>query len=225
MMATSRPRSCEHSRTRRARSMCSSARPCEKLRRTTSTPGGEHPARAPRANCRRGRAWRRSWWCVAKAFQSRWTQCVERDMLRQIGGRRRGGAAQAAATEGRRGVRATPRAARKKAAPAGHGLAGAGAPPAPRRRVSPGAGLQHRHGRQRLALEELEERAARGRDVGDAVGDAELVDRRERVAAAGDRERARTRRSRRRAPWCRRRTRRTRTRRPDRSRRWCRPWR
>ena len=54
--------------------------------------------------------------------------------------------------------------------------------------------------RQRLALEEFEEGAAAGRDVADPVGDAVLGDRRERVAAAGDRERAATRRSPRRAP-------------------------
>ena len=51
-----------------------------------------------------------------------------------------------------------------------------------------GARLEHRDGRQRLAFEELEERAAAGGDVADPVGDAELGDRRERVAAAGDRE-------------------------------------
>ena len=38
MIATSRPRRLAHSRTSRARSTWSSARPCEKLRRTTSTP-------------------------------------------------------------------------------------------------------------------------------------------------------------------------------------------
>ena len=52
----------------------------------------------------------------------------------------------------------------------------------------PAPRFQHRHRRQRLALEELEERAAAGRDVADAVGDAELVDGRDRVAAARDRE-------------------------------------
>src|SRR5581483_6225407 len=51
------------------------------------------------------------------------------------------------------------------------------------------AALQHRHCRQLLALEELEERAAARGDVADALGDAELVDRGERVAAAGERER------------------------------------
>src|SRR5690606_7430485 len=43
---------------------------------------------------------------------------------------------------------------------------------------------------QRLALEKLEESAAARRDVGDAVRDAELLDRGERVAAACDRKRA-----------------------------------
>ena len=52
--------------------------------------------------------------------------------------------------------------------------------------------------------------------------DAVLVDRRERVAAAGDRERRAARRSPARALACLRRTGRTRTRRPGRSRRWCR---
>ena len=60
----------------------------------------------------------------------------------------------------------------------------------PRRRASSQA-LRDR--RQRLALEEFEERAAAGRDVADPVGDAELGDRGERVAAAGDRERVRCR--------------------------------
>ena len=46
--------------------------------------------------------------------------------------------------------------------------------------------------RQRLAFQEFEECAAAGRDVADLVGDAVLGDRRERVAAAGDRERRRT---------------------------------
>src|SRR5690606_9058516 len=50
--------------------------------------------------------------------------------------------------------------------------------------------LEHRDGRQALAFEELEERAAAGRDVGDVVRDPELLDRGQRVAAAGDRERA-----------------------------------
>src|SRR3989440_8883951 len=49
------------------------------------------------------------------------------------------------------------------------------------------ARFERRHGGQRLALEEFEERAASGRDVIDVVGDAELVDRRDRIAAAGDR--------------------------------------
>ena len=46
-----------------------------------------------------------------------------------------------------------------------------------------------------LPFEELEERAAPGRDVADPVGEAELGDRGDRVAAAGDRERVATRRS------------------------------
>src|SRR6478752_3310266 len=48
--------------------------------------------------------------------------------------------------------------------------------------------LQRRDGGQLLALEELEKRAATGRNVRDVVADAELLDGRERVAAAGDRE-------------------------------------
>jgi hypothetical protein len=48
--------------------------------------------------------------------------------------------------------------------------------------------LQRRDGGQLLALEKLEKRAATGRDVRDVVADAELLDGRERVAAAGDRE-------------------------------------
>ena len=46
---------------------------------------------------------------------------------------------------------------------------------------------QRRDARQRPAAEELERRAAAGRDVRDAVGDAGLLDRRDRVAAADDR--------------------------------------
>src|SRR5204863_3816840 len=49
--------------------------------------------------------------------------------------------------------------------------------------------LERRDRRQPLALEELEERAAAGRDIGDPVADLELLDRRGRVAAARDRER------------------------------------
>ena len=86
-----------------------------------------------------------------------------------------------------------------------------------------GARFEHRHGGQRLAFEEFEERAAAGRDVADAVGEAELGDRRERVAAARDRERVARRRSPPRSPSCRPRMPRTRTRRPGRSRRSCRP--
>ena len=59
-----------------------------------------------------------------------------------------------------------------------------------RRQRQPGRSLlQRRDGRQLLAFEELEERTAAGRDVRDAVADAELLDGRERVAAARDRER------------------------------------
>src|SRR5690606_33550222 len=43
---------------------------------------------------------------------------------------------------------------------------------------------------QALAFEELEKRAAAGRDIRDVRADPELLDRGERVAAAGDRERA-----------------------------------
>src|SRR5215472_14079344 len=51
-----------------------------------------------------------------------------------------------------------------------------------------GALLEHGHCRQRLALDELEECAATGGDVGNAVLDAVLLDSGERVAAAGERE-------------------------------------
>src|SRR5690242_2351710 len=50
--------------------------------------------------------------------------------------------------------------------------------------------LEHGNRRQGLALKKLEERSAAGRDVADPIADAELRDRRQRVAAAGDRERA-----------------------------------
>src|SRR5690606_16919695 len=53
-----------------------------------------------------------------------------------------------------------------------------------------GSLLQRRDGRQLLAFEELEKRAAARRDVGDAIADVELLDRRERVSTAGNRERA-----------------------------------
>src|SRR3954451_3548775 len=49
-----------------------------------------------------------------------------------------------------------------------------------------GARLERRDRRECLAFEEFEERAAGGGDVVDVAGDAELVDRRDRVAAAGD---------------------------------------
>src|SRR5690242_11153133 len=54
-----------------------------------------------------------------------------------------------------------------------------------------GARLERGDCRKGLALEELEEGAAGGRDVVDIVGDAELVDRRHRIAAARDRVRLR----------------------------------
>ena len=41
---------------------------------------------------------------------------------------------------------------------------------------------------QRLAFHPFKERAAGGRDEGEIVGDAGLVERRHRVAAAGDRD-------------------------------------
>src|SRR5690606_22461809 len=63
------------------------------------------------------------------------------------------------------------------------------APPA----VSVPAPCERRDRGQRLALEELEEGAAAGGDVGHAVGDPVLVDRGQRVAAAGDRKRIRRR--------------------------------
>src|SRR5690606_27269796 len=49
--------------------------------------------------------------------------------------------------------------------------------------------LEHGNGREPLALEKLEERPAPGRDVRDAVADAELLDGGEGVASADDRER------------------------------------
>src|SRR5690606_26554077 len=58
--------------------------------------------------------------------------------------------------------------------------------------LSATAGFQRGHGGQFLAFAELEEGAATGRNVADAVGDAVLVHRRQRVAAAGDGERVRT---------------------------------
>ena len=47
--------------------------------------------------------------------------------------------------------------------------------------------LQHLDARQRLAFHPFQERAAGGRDIGEIVGDAGMVERRDRVAAAGDR--------------------------------------
>src|SRR5690348_13168141 len=47
-------------------------------------------------------------------------------------------------------------------------------------------GFERGYRRKRLALQELEERAARRGDVIHVAGDAELVDRRDRVPAAGD---------------------------------------
>src|SRR6185295_7874692 len=52
------------------------------------------------------------------------------------------------------------------------------------RQLTLGPGLERRDGRKSLAFEELEERAAARRDVGNAVLQAELGDRGERVAAA-----------------------------------------
>ena len=74
--------------------------------------------------------------------------------------------------------------------------------PSARRSSRVCASLEDLDRRQRLAFEELEERAAAGRDVADSLGDAVLGDRRQRVAAAGDRERRRRRRSRARALAC-----------------------
>ena len=51
-----------------------------------------------------------------------------------------------------------------------------------------GALFKHGHGRKLLAFQELKEGAAARGDVGDAVGNAELVHGGNRVAAAGDRE-------------------------------------
>src|SRR5690606_29050627 len=56
-----------------------------------------------------------------------------------------------------------------------------------------GAGFERRNRWELLSLQELEKRATRGGDVVDPLGDAELVDRRHRVAAAGDGERLRIR--------------------------------
>ena len=54
----------------------------------------------------------------------------------------------------------------------------------------PAAIEQHGHAGQLAALEELERRAAAGRDVGHPVGQALLGDRRDRVAATDDDRRA-----------------------------------
>src|SRR5579871_4561931 len=51
-----------------------------------------------------------------------------------------------------------------------------------------GALLQHGDRRQRLALDELEKGATTGRDIGDTILDAVLLDGGERIAAAGERE-------------------------------------
>ena len=67
------------------------------------------------------------------------------------------------------------------AAPESWGAAGAGC-------SALRALLEHVDGGQLLALEELEEGAAAGRDVGHPVRDAELVERGQRVAAPRDRE-------------------------------------
>src|SRR4029077_12943843 len=55
-------------------------------------------------------------------------------------------------------------------------------------RSSKGALLQDGDRRQRLPLDKLEDGAAAGRDVGDAVLDPVLLDGGQRVAAAGERE-------------------------------------
>src|SRR5207244_5483884 len=55
---------------------------------------------------------------------------------------------------------------------------------------------EHGDGWQGLALQVLEECSTAGRDIADPVGDPVLGDRRQRVAAAGDRERAASRRAR-----------------------------
>src|SRR5438552_7534390 len=46
---------------------------------------------------------------------------------------------------------------------------------------------ERRHPRQRSAAEELERRSPAGRDMGDSVGDARLLDRRNRIAAPDNR--------------------------------------
>ena len=136
----------------------------------------------------------------------------ERDMLRELRPRRCGAAGATCGVASRR-----TRAARGALAGTPRGGA-AGARSGPAR-------LQHRHGRQRLALEELEERAARRSrcsEIRSAMPNLSIA---ATVSPPPAIENAATRRSPRRAPACRRRTRRTRTRRPGRSRRSCRPWR
>ena len=51
-----------------------------------------------------------------------------------------------------------------------------------------GATLERLDGGQGLALEELQEGAATGRDIGNAVGDAILCNRRQGIATTGDGE-------------------------------------
>lgn len=53
--------------------------------------------------------------------------------------------------------------------------------------------LQSRHARQNLALQELQRRAAAGGDVCHLLGEAQLLDRRRRVATADDGHRPRIR--------------------------------
>ena len=56
----------------------------------------------------------------------------------------------------------------------------------PAGQATPYLSRQRRDAGQRPAAEELERRAAAGRDVRDPVGDAGLLDRRDRIAAADD---------------------------------------
>ena len=79
------------------------------------------------------------------------------------------------------------------------------------------------HGRKFLAFQEFQESAAAGGNVADFVFDPVFRDRRNRIAATGDRECRRSGDRMRDASSCPRRNGRTRTHRPGRSRRWCRP--
>ena len=154
-----RGRASARTRARGARARCDRpAMPCEKLRRTTSTPAASMRDRTSRRAARRPE--RGDDLGVARHDAGPCMCRCDRRMLRQFA------RANAMLT------RVLPTASQ------------------PLR-----ARLQHRHRRQRLAFEELEEGAAAGRDVADPVRDAELRDGGERVAAAGDRERRRLRRS------------------------------